>query len=139
VNECQHIDTDIQGEIMTNTTAGPDFVSFQVRDLEAAAAFYETAVGLTRLPAPNPHAIVFSAGDVTFAVRTPLPGVDLDTIPQLGAGIAVWFRSDDVAGVRQRVADAGAEVLEEPFAGPFGTTFSFRDPDGYVVTVHSAA
>jgi len=23
-----------------------------------------------------------------------------------------------------------------PFDGPFGRTFSFADPDGYVVTVH---
>ncbi|GAA4168182.1 VOC family protein [Gryllotalpicola koreensis] len=123
---------------MTNSTGGPDFVSFQVRDIDAAAEFYEKAVGLNPLPAPNPHARVFSTGEVTFAVRTPIPGVDLDAIEQLGAGIAVWFSSDDVAGVRQRVGDAGAEIVQEPFEGPFGTTFSFRDPDGYIVTVHSA-
>ena len=35
-------------------TTGPDFVSLQVRDLEASAAFYAEAVGLPRLPATNP-------------------------------------------------------------------------------------
>jgi len=120
-------------------TTGPDFISFQVRDLEKSATFYEKAVGLRRLPAPNPHAEVFSSGEVTFAVRTPLPGVDLDAIPQLGAGIGVWFHDDDAAGLHQRLRDQQVPIVQDPFDGPFGTTFSFRDPDGYVVTVHSKA
>jgi len=119
-------------------TSGPDFVSFQVRDLDAAADFYEHAVGLTALPAPNPHARVFSDGAVTFAVRTPMPGVDLDDIAQLGAGVGMWFHNADVAGLHRRLVDHGVAIVQEPFDGPFGTTFSFRDADGYVVTVHSA-
>ena len=27
----------------------------------------------------------------------------------------------------------------EPFDGPFGRTFSFRDPDGYVLTAHEVS
>ena len=30
----------------------------------------------------------------------------------------------------------GVTVVTEPFDGPFGRTFAFADPDGYVVTVH---
>jgi len=124
---------------MTTTTTGPDFVSFQVRDVATSAAFYGDLVGLTRLPAPNPDAAVFSAGGVAFAVRTPLPGVDLDAIPQPGAGVGVWFATDDVAGLHERLVAAGAEIVQAPFDGPFGTQLSFRDPDGYVVTVHAGA
>ena len=40
------------------TTSGPDFVSFQVRDVDASAAFYEQVVGLTRVPG-NPAAASF--------------------------------------------------------------------------------
>ena len=66
---------------MTATTTGPDFVSFQVRDREASARFYEETIGLTRLPAANPTAVVFAAGGgVAFAVRDPFPGVDLDRL-----------------------------------------------------------
>ncbi|WP_313356077.1 VOC family protein [Microbacterium sp.] len=36
-----------------------------------------------------------------------------------------------------RLIDAGVEIVQEPFEGPFGLQFSFRDPDGYVVTVHA--
>ena len=124
---------------MTTTTTGPDFVSFQVRDREASARFYEEKIGLTRLPASNPAATVFSAGGVAFAVRDPLPGVDLDAIAQLGAGIGVWFHNEDAAGLHARLLAAGVPVVQDPVEGPFGLQFSFRDPDGYVVTIHSKA
>ncbi|MFG1925052.1 VOC family protein [Cryptosporangium sp. NPDC048952] len=121
------------------TTTGPDFVSFQVRDREASGKFYEETVGLTRLPAPNPHAVAFSTGSGVFAVRDPLPGVDLDAIGQLGAGIGVWFHNEDAAGLHARMAEQGVPIVLDPFEGPFGLTFAFRDPDGYVVTIHSKA
>lgn len=125
---------------MTATTTGPDFVSFQVRDREASARFYEETLGLTRLPAANPTAVVFAAGGgVAFAVRDPFPGVDLDAISQLGAGIGVWFHNDDAEGLHARLVEGGVPILQEPFEGPFGVQFSFHDPDGYVVTIHSRA
>ncbi|GAA5054533.1 VOC family protein [Nocardia callitridis] len=124
---------------MTTTTTGPDFVSFQVRDLDKSAAFYEDTIGLTRLPAPNAHAAAFSAGAVTFAVRTPLPGVDLDAIDQLGAGIGVWFHNENATELHRHLVEQGVPMTQEPFEGPFGTQFAFHDPDGYVVTIHSKA
>lgn len=123
---------------MTSTTIGPDFVSFQVRDREASARFYGDLVGLQRLPAPNPAATVFAAGDVSFAVRDPFPGVDLGAGP-LGLGIGVWFRNDDAAGLHDRLTEAGVPIVQEPFEGPFGTQFTFTDPDGYQVTIHSGS
>jgi predicted enzyme related to lactoylglutathione lyase len=120
-------------------TSGPDFVSFQVRDLAASAAFYENVVGLRRVPAPNPDAVVFASAGVAFAVRKRLPGFDLDAVAQLGAGIGVWFHDDDAAGLHAKLRDQQVPIVQEPFDGPFGTTFSFRDLDGYVVTIHSKA
>ena len=124
---------------MAATTTGPDFVSFQVRDRAVSAEFYDKLVGLTRLPDSNPAATVFSAGGTAFAVRDPFPGVDLDAIPQLGAGIGVWFHNDDAERVHARLVDAGVPIVQEPVEGPFGLQFSFRDPDGYVVTIHARA
>lgn len=121
-----------------NTTIGPDFVSLQVRDLQAPARFYGEWVGLHRLPAANPAAVVFSAGGTAFAVRDPFPGVDLDAIVQPGAGIGVWFGSEDPAGLHARLVEHGVAIVQEPFEGPFGLQFAFRDPDGYIVTIHSA-
>lgn len=123
----------------TITTQGPDFISFQVRDLQASADFYENTVGLTRVPAPNPQAVVFTSGPVAFAVRNPLPGVDLDALGQLGAGIGVWFHCGDTQALHHKLVEAGAKIVTDPFDGPFGTTFSFLDPDGYTMTVHDKA
>ncbi|MFC8733978.1 VOC family protein [Luteimicrobium sp. NPDC057192] len=120
-------------------TTGPDFVSLQVRDLEASARFYEEVVGLARVPAPNPGAAIFQAGDgVAFAVREPFPGVDLDAAP-LGVGVGIWFHADDVPGLHVRLVDHGAPVVQEPVDGPFGLQLAFQDPDGYVITAHSRA
>lgn len=141
-SQCQHLDmksADGSSASSTAATTGPDFVSFQVRDREATARFYEETVGLTRLPAPNPAAAVFSAGGVAFAVRDPLPGVDLDAIGRLNGGIGVWFHNDDAAALHGRLVEQGVQIVDEPAEGPFGTQFTFRDPDGYAVTIHSKA
>ncbi|MGN6273933.1 MAG: VOC family protein [Protaetiibacter sp.] len=122
-----------------NSTTPPDFVSFQVRDRAASAHFYEDLLGLTRLPAPNPAAVVFGSPDgaVAFAVRDPFPGVDLDAIGELGAGVGVWFRTADSRALHATLVEQGVEIVQEPFEGPFGIQFAVRDPDGYVITLHS--
>jgi predicted enzyme related to lactoylglutathione lyase len=125
--------------LMTITTSGPDFISFQVRDKEASARFYEETVGLKRLPATNPAAVVFSTGGTAFAVRDPFPGFDPDAAGKLGAGIGVWFHSERAAELHERLTAQGVPILQEPADGPFGLQFAFRDPDGYVVTIHSKA
>lgn len=124
---------------MTTPTTGPDFVSFQVRDVARAGAFYADVVGLVRRPSPNPDAVVFAAGSVSFAVRSPLPGTDLDAIEQPGAGVGVWFHNPDAAELHERLVAAGVPIVQPLTEGPFGMQFSFRDPDGYIVTVHSRA
>lgn len=115
---------------------GPDFISLQVRDLEAAALFYEQHLGLVRSPAGPPHAVVFATEPIAFAVRDLAPGVDLDITPQPGLGIAVWLHADDVQAIHDSLAGAGATIAVEPFDGPFGRTFAFVDPDGYQITLH---
>ena len=113
---------------------GPDFIALQVRDLEKAAAFYETVVGLTRAPFSPPHAVVFDT-QPTFAVRDAAPDVDLEAGP-LGLGVALWLHDPEATALHAALAAAGATILQEPFEGPFGTTFVFQDLDGYAVTIH---
>ena len=122
---------------MRNVT-GPDFIALQVGDLERAAAFYEQRLGLRRAPASPPGAVVFATGPVAFAVREPLPGVDLDAALR-GLGVALWMSCDDAQALHDDLAAQEVAILAEPFDGPFGRTFVLRDPDGYAVTVHDAA
>jgi predicted enzyme related to lactoylglutathione lyase len=119
---------------------GPDFLALQVRDVPAAAAFYETHLGLRRAPASPPGAVVFATTPIAFAVRSPLPGVDLDAItPRPGAGVALWLHADDAQGLHDALVAAGVPVVAPPVDGPFGRMFTFTDPDGYAVTVHDRA
>jgi predicted enzyme related to lactoylglutathione lyase len=114
---------------------GPSFISLQVHDLEASARFYEDRLGLTRGPVSPPHAVVFDTRPIPFAVRDAL--ADLDATDKLGWGVALWLRAEEPDKIHADLVDHGVRIVTEPFDGPFGRTFAFADPDGYVVTLHS--
>ncbi|GAA3469350.1 VOC family protein [Nonomuraea roseola] len=121
---------------MTVTVSGPDFVALQVRDVEAAAVFYEKQLGLRRAPASPPGAVVFATEPVPFAVREPLPGVDLDTVERPGLGVALWFRTTDAQALHDQLLAAGTTIVKAPEDGPFGRMFTFVGPEGYTITAH---
>ena len=115
---------------------GPDFLSLQVRDLERSAEFYETRLGLSRRPGP-PHAVVFDTAPIPFAIRDIVPGTDLPAEP--GRGVALWLHATEVAALHAELAAAGVPITSAPAEGPFGLTFTFADPDGYLITLHDRA
>lgn len=122
------------------TVTGPSFVALQVRDLDRAAEFYENRLGLDRAPVAPPGAVVFATSPIAFAVRVPLPGVDLDSAaPRPGYGVALWLHADDAQALHDRLASHGVPIVADPTDGPFGRQFTFADPDGYAVTVHDKA
>jgi predicted enzyme related to lactoylglutathione lyase len=122
------------------TVTGPDFLALQVRDLDQAAEFYETRLGLRRAPFSPPGAVVFDTAPISFAVREPLPGVDLSAVsPHPGVGVALWLNATDAQALHDELAAAGVPILTAPFDSPFGRTFVFSDPDGYAITIHDKA
>ena len=118
---------------------GPDFVSFQARDLAASQAFYEHYLGLVRSPAGPPHAVVFETRPIAFALRDVVPGTDLGAVPQPGIGAAVWLHATDVQAIHDALLADGHPIVSAPVDGPFGRTFTFADPDSYQVTLHDRA
>ena len=118
------------------TVTGPDFIALQVRDLDRAATFYEQRLGLRRVPAGPPGAVVFATTPIALAVREPLPGVDLDGTDRPGLGVALWLHCTDAQALHDDLAAAGVPIVAPPFDSPFGRTFTFTDPDGYAVTIH---
>ena len=118
---------------------GPDFISLQVSDLEGSAAFYQNHLGLTRSEAGPPHAVVFETKPVAFALRELIPGTDLTSGAQPGLGIALWLHAPDTQDIHDKLVDAGVTITTAPADGPFGRTFTFADPDGYLITLHSNA
>lgn len=118
---------------------GPDFISLQVRDLDASQAFYEKYLGLVRSPAGPPHAVVFETEPIAFALRDIAPGTDLSAVGQPGVGIALWLHATDVQAIHDALVSDGHTIVSSPIDGPFGRTFAFADPDGYQVTLHDRA
>ena len=82
---------------------------------------------------------MFATTPVAFAVREPLPGVDLDSVDRPGLGVALWLRAADAQALHDALQSAAVPITTPPFDGPFGRTFTFTDPDGYAVTIHDKA
>ncbi|WP_338541760.1 VOC family protein [Paenibacillus tundrae] len=118
---------------------GPDFISLQVSNLESSAEFYQYYLGLVRSQAGPPHAVVFDTKPIAFALRDLLPGVELSSVSQPGLGVALWLQAPDAQEIHDKLVAAGVKITSAPIDGPFGRTFTFADPDGYLVTLHSKA
>lgn len=116
---------------------GPDFISLQVSDLESSAEFYQNYLGLVRSQAGPPHAVVFDTKPIAFALRDLIPGVEISRGTQPGLGVALWLYAPDTQDIHDKLAAAGVTITSAPIDGPFGRTFTFADPDGYLITLHS--
>ncbi len=57
-------------------------------------------------------------------------------VERLGWGVALWLKCDDAGELCASLEEGGVAIVQRPFDGPFGRTFTFVDPDGYTVTVH---
>ena len=116
---------------------GPDFISFQARDLDVSQAFYEQYLGLVRSPVGPPHAVVFETKPIAFALRDVLPGTDLAAVAQPGIGAAIWLHATDVQAIT---------MLWPPTVTPSSphrstarrSDLHLRRPDGYQVTSTTA-
>lgn len=114
---------------------GPDFISIQTRDLNAALTFYRDVVGLTPAAKAPPGAIVFETQPIPFAVRTPTQ--EFADGDRLGLGIAIWFGCDDADELHEHLRAHDVTIVFPPKDGPFGRYFAFMDPFGYTITAHT--
>jgi catechol 2,3-dioxygenase-like lactoylglutathione lyase family enzyme len=113
---------------------GPDFITLLVRDLETSRRFYAETIGFPISPERQPNAVAFETKPIPFAIRK--APADLDAAPPLGHGVILWFRADDAAALHKHMKEAGVSMAKDLAEGPFGKTFTFRDPDGHLITVH---
>jgi predicted enzyme related to lactoylglutathione lyase len=114
---------------------GPDFISLQVRDLEASKLFYTKHLSLSPADRNPPGAVLFDTTPIPFAIRTPM--IDLSASERLGWGVSIWLACDDADSFHERLKDAGVTILSPLQDGPFGRFFTFQDLDGYAVTLHT--
>ncbi len=113
---------------------GPDFITLLVREIEPSRRFYTEVLGFKASPENQPNAVAFATKPISFAIRKST--VDLNAGPQPGQGIMLWFRADDAAALHEQLKSKGVPITQALANSPFGKTFTIRDPDGYLITIH---
>jgi predicted enzyme related to lactoylglutathione lyase len=48
----------------------------------------------------------------------------------------LWFHTEDAAALLKLLKERSVPIVQDLADGPFGKMFTFRDPDGYLITVH---
>ena len=118
--------------------SGPAFVGLFVRNVAAAADFYEKILGFRRDPEtfPGRAAVAFLSRPIPFAVMEPPPGVDLDSFPRPRLVPSIWFKTADTQLAHDAMVESGITILRPLITGRFGKQFTFLDLDGYAITVY---
>jgi predicted enzyme related to lactoylglutathione lyase len=124
-----HVERNIMSDLL-----GPDFITLLVRDLDVSHHFYSELVGLKESSEKRPNAFAFATQPCGFAIRKS-PDRNHPP-PNPGQGIIIWFRSDDAVSLHTVLRERAVPITTDLADGPFGKTFTFRDPDGYLITVH---
>ena len=113
--------------------SGIDFVTLLVSNLETSYHFYTEKVGLTASAERQPNAYAFSMKPSAFAIRQAPSEAKMN---KPGQGIILWLKTTDAIALHGDFVKQGITIVEELRKGPFGMTFSFLDPDGYILAVH---
>lgn len=104
-----------------------------VVDLPAMEAFYRDVAGFAPIEATRlDDWVEFDTGETRFALHAIPPhlGVTASPLPRETAGCKLILAVDDLAAARERLAAAGATILDRPWGG-----WDFADPEGNVVAV----
>jgi Lactoylglutathione lyase and related lyases len=113
--------------------SGPDFITLLVSDLERSHTFYRDLIGLKESPEHRQGAQAFATTPCGFAIRQ---SAATSSRERPGHGVIVWLRTSDATALHAELQGRGVPIVEELRQSPFGMTFSFRDPDGYVLAVY---
>ena len=117
-----------------------------VRDVEAASAWYQAALGLTSVHGGDEFDMLASgAGDVILQLHVwEAHEHALFGSPDrpVGNGVAIWMETESAAAMRPRTssnAAAGAVVADGPLFNPLGQHREvwLHDLDGHLVVVAS--
>lgn len=111
-----------------------EFVSLQVRDLEASKNFYIKKLGFEVSEMGNPDAVVFkhNKGEASFAIRKPISTLEGK---ELGIGISLWFTIEGtIENLKKQFEEKSITILGNINPTPFGKTLLVKDLDGYIIT-----
>jgi methylmalonyl-CoA/ethylmalonyl-CoA epimerase len=113
-------------------------IAHSVSDVDAAEAFYEQTLGLTKLFRPGPDMVFFDCAGVRLYLQKAQD-------PEAAAKASVlYLQCDDVAAAAAELKRRGVALLAEPHrvaeqpAYDLWMTF-FKDPDGHLLALEMHA
>ena len=115
------------------TISGPDFITLLVNNLETSYRFYKDQIGLPESSEKQPNAHAFATKPCGLAIRQ-----SPQSINNPGQGITIWLHATDATIMYNEMKKRKVPIFKDIQQSPFGMTFSFKDPDGYIMAVHDA-
>lgn len=112
-----------------------------VKDVEASSKWYQSVFGCRSMHGGKEFDILVSENDEIllclhkWGEHGHPTMINPNIIP--GNGLILYFRTENINGVRQNVEKIGGLVEEDIHLNPNSTKmeFSLRDPDGYYLTI----
>lgn len=112
-----------------------------VKDVEASAAWYQQVFGFKNLHGGEDFAVLTTeSNEIILCLHKWAehnhPSLTDQTV-MAGNGLLLYFRTNNLETIRNKVDEAGCSIEEEVHLNPnsLRKEFSFRDPDGYFLTV----
>ena len=112
-----------------------------VKDVERSAEWYRSVFGCRSMHGGNEFDILVAENNEILLClhKWGAHGHPTMANPDItpGNGLILYFRTENMNGIRQNVAHAGYAVDEDVHTNPNSTKkeFSLRDPDGYYLTI----
>lgn len=112
-----------------------------VRDVTASSEWYQQIFSLKREHGGENFSVLVSGiNEILLCLHKweehHHPTMTNPNIP-VGNGLILYFRTEDIRVIYQRAIESGSIIEEEMHLNPnsLKQEFSFRDPDGYFLTV----
>lgn len=113
-----------------------------VKDVEASARWYQQIFGFRNAHGGGDFAVLLAKDEdevmlCLHAWEAHHHPTLTDSSTPAGNGLLIYFRTENITEVRQRLEDANWPLVEKEHmnTNSLRKEFSFRDPDGYFLTV----
>lgn len=112
-----------------------------VKSVNESARFYCRLLGAERGHEGDTYAQILLNGEMIMQLHDHDSDENHEALGDasapLGNGVVLWFETDDVDALEDRITDHGITLDREPFENPFAKQKEFwlRDPDGYRVVI----
>lgn len=112
-----------------------------VKDIETSSRWYQSVFGCRSLHGGGHFYVLVDENDEVLICLHPWGEHQHPTMQDqsitTGNGLILYFRTENMDGIRQNVDKMGAVIAEDIHLNPNSSRkeFSLRDPDGYYLTI----